>query len=1096
MSERNDTTALFQEWAVTKYKRNVAFQLNKALECVNKFLRETAHLAGSVTDLTVENATQQVNALNQNRLFKNTYKEAMPLLSKLSKAVAEFIAERPIDEAKTIASEEFCQDSIKHIDPINRENTDQISQGNSASNDNAIQNSKYKFVPVYINPNRQSTIFNQDYKGKIIEISVQNNTPVHKQETSYQKGTYRPADDSDKSTETEKNKEKLSSINKQSVTNLQRETDVFRALGKCKLSLDGQIISEEILMKSYIKFLSETSQKDAHNIGFALHTGSIVFDALSVFWATVSCLIANKSDPEDVIQSLNTGDLVIYNNNRGGHDRYRFDGTETIKGMEYAVLRKDDKSNNCLKLPRPMWNKILPYLGEATTLYDQEMKQSDTVRRRFFTNILEIQENAIPSVFETSVVFVMPREKADHIAKGLSISFFGYTLDLLDLVTASYYTDNGEIRYRGNSGRNEPVLKFTSKLSIGRKLMLQKRGNIHCGLFVCDDEIIRKSQTELPELLNRKSIPFIFTTACIDSEPTFELLETQEEATAFACTKDFLLSNLLTVQEKNDYTKEIYARVESIVDHEVKYQLVDGFVDWNTFKNFKKGMFSIRNSDYKTDDLDDFIINAWTLFNLFQTMAFSIADLEKLINDGSIPTALPADRIKKLKELEYLFPDFIREKTSVIIALLEMCYAELRDEKLNYRHKASALERILFENKGKKICIVVPKAYYEKVLNQSRAVQVAKSAGEVTIVTANRFDNNSLYDLIICTGDYKGSRYDSFRCMAAPCIISLLYGFERNTWISQKRKAASAVRLINKRSYTTVIEEEDPELIYDENESESEITEIIEQTDDTESYIRKLQTRLPELQSYSKNSDNAVKETDIAAIVTFESGEKAFLTPYYEACVFNEEEESIKEIHINESDLNEGDYIVFTRNDSMMHDIVDDILTLLIQDGKLAEEEIEDYKRSKAWKNKLRAYKKISHLRSRDLAERMRKNGISITENTIRIWTDPEAHTVGPRKLETVSVIGKIVFDEEMMNHPEITMNSCRRIRQRRRKILDIIGNTIIEMLSRRRTKSNDPSERDIQERISTQADIMRIESFIRVSKKVPNAFVNRPVSL
>ena len=95
-------------------------------------------------------------------------------------------------------------------------------------------------------------------------------------------------------------------------------------------------------------------------------------------------------------------------------------------------------------------------------------------------------------------------------------------------------------------------------------------------------------------------------------------------------------------QYPNDYTKEIYARIDSIIEHEVKYHLVDGFIDWNTFKEFRKSMFSIRNSDYRTNELDDFIINAWTLFNLFQTMPFSIEDLEKQIVEGSVPTALPS----------------------------------------------------------------------------------------------------------------------------------------------------------------------------------------------------------------------------------------------------------------------------------------------------------------------------------------------------------------------------------------------------------------------------------------------------------------------
>ena len=363
-------------------------------------------------------------------------------------------------------------------------------------------------------------------------------------------------------------------------------------------------------------------------------------------------------------------------------------------------------------------------------------------------------------------------------------------------------------------------------------------------------------------------------------------------------------------------------------------------------------------------------------------------------------------------------------------------------------------------------------------------------------MTANRFDNAYHFDLIICLGNYTGTRFDCFKCMSAPTIITLLYDFERNIWISRRKKAASFVRLINKRACIPVMEDEEVDQLYAEEDEEEPVQEIAQRIEDTEYYFNRLRARLPELQSYTRNSDVTSKETDIAAVVTFETGEKAFLTPYYEACVYIEKDGVVKEVHINADDLLEGDYMVFTRNDSMMHDIVDDILTMLINNNKLSEDDIVDYNRSKTWKNRLRAYKKLSHYTSGDITERLEKNGVSVTEQTVRIWTDPEAHTVGPRDLKVIRAIGKITSDSEMMTHPEITMNSCRRIRQLRRSILEIIGNTVMDILSGKNMKFIDSSEEEIQSRIRTQADIMRIESFVRVSNKVPSAFVNRPISL
>ena len=88
--------------------------------------------------------------------------------------------------------------------------------------------------------------------------------------------------------------------------------EIIEILSKCKIAIEGNVISNETLMKYFSGYLSTASGKDEHNTGFVLHTGSICFDALAIVYAAITCMISNESDTEDIISSLRPGDLVLY----------------------------------------------------------------------------------------------------------------------------------------------------------------------------------------------------------------------------------------------------------------------------------------------------------------------------------------------------------------------------------------------------------------------------------------------------------------------------------------------------------------------------------------------------------------------------------------------------------------------------------------------------------------------------------------------------------------------------------------------------------------------------------------------------------------
>lgn len=73
------------------------------------------------------------------------------------------------------------------------------------------------------------------------------------------------------------------------------ERAVSNIVKRCLIMLEGMVISKEDVSQSLLAFFSRVSGQRAHNIGVVLHTGSIVFDALAVFWAAIASLLSNES---------------------------------------------------------------------------------------------------------------------------------------------------------------------------------------------------------------------------------------------------------------------------------------------------------------------------------------------------------------------------------------------------------------------------------------------------------------------------------------------------------------------------------------------------------------------------------------------------------------------------------------------------------------------------------------------------------------------------------------------------------------------------------------------------------------------------------
>ena len=854
--------------------------------------------------------------------------------------------------------------------------------------------------------------------------------------------------------------------------------------------MDGCVISKELLMHAYYQFLSETIEKDCHNVNIVLHTGSICFDVMLLSYVAITDIFYNQNDSLEIVRSLFPGDKVIY---RG--QRYLFKGfvkevgDKSISSLqieedgEYVVLQQQ---NGWRAVPKDYWRKILPYQGSASSLDGRGLRKNNGIRNLFFLNVLDVKEEDIPGLIKVSTVIVMPKDHAFKLVQGLSFKFDGYELRFTDLVNVSYFTGlKHEYPIGGNAARIEPVIKIASRVSVGRQLLLQREWNRNIGLVVLGNETYQRGSLELPELIERKSVQYIYLCMNIDCKDSDTLLKNYNNANLFACTKDFLLSHTRETVDKNELTDILSDQIDAIIDHEITEIIIQDVIDWNDYKKFKRAILMIKSSDYDSEGKDSFIIQSFSLMNLFLTAVFPICELEQKIADGTINNVVPPlEKIEKLEKGYREFPQYLHEPAKLIVDSLLGVYKKIHSS----NPKKDVLLKKLEVNEGKKICVVVPKAYHVRMVNQ------LINSGSIDVVTVNKFDNSRLYDLIICVGCITGRKFDVFRSKAATIITTLLYGTETHQFRMQRKRSVAEEHFFNSRSTIMVdddlIEETSSMDPIGEQVRDEEIAEIASIDDDIDVFIESSIAKTA--RSFSGNS-NREGTAEIIAIAKFDSDEVAFFTKNYKAYVLDRETQTAREEKV--TDLTEGDTIVFTRSTSKTRDIVDTILQEMVQKHRLSKELSESYRLSKLWKTKLQDYMNKNALSPQLIAKKMIDNGAAVQEITIRGWLDEDSHTIGPRFLSSIEQIALIIGDQHMLDNAIIYYQACSAIRKVRRQILEAIGNAILKKLTGNDLKK-DSMLATVQEKLGSIAVVVNIESITFVEENIPIHLINRPVSI
>ena len=863
---------------------------------------------------------------------------------------------------------------------------------------------------------------------------------------------------------------------------------LFRLTENCDIFFEDSLISKELIIQKYADFFAASISSKERSSSVALHTGSVCFDIVTFIMAALACVSMDETDADEIIATLQDGDMVLYKN-----ERYRWRGIEMMNDRLYLKLEQDGRRGNGVSTNWCPYETskgfVKPYNGTSDVTDGRGIRKKKSNRTDFISYITGKPISEIPAITGVSAVIVADRASFDRIQKGLRIDYDGKSISLLDIVPASYYTDGDEpYQFGSNPSKAEPVLKIAGKVSVARDLVLDKHGNRAVGLMVIGSETASKGSSELEDLLGRKSLKFTHISMSIDSENAEEYIGEDENSVVFACTKEFLLQHSKPTIVSNPLTLELDRQVENIVNNEVTTDVIDGGCSWDVYQKTRNALFVLRQSDWDEDRKKNFIVPAYSLLNLFTTAVFPMESLESAVANGELQlgVASPSAKISELWKAAESSGSFESQCIFVADALDDLYKSILKDSP-----KYQALRELVTNSFGKKIAIIIPKAYYADILKKEPLF----SSKHIYIITANRFDASQSYDKVIVVGDFSGKRFDALKCRAAADIIVLLYECETHWFKRRKRKTLKFEKKLN---LISGLNADSNESDIEEVEDDDETVERFEgESLDLEEYIDTISVfDIQKFVAEVTGSDGNAPMSEVTVIGRFTSNEQIMFSKYYKAVVYNPSnaKEPIAETDVDK--LSAGDRLVFTKRDDFTRNIVDSIFEVLQTSGKLSKDVLDATEKAQWWKEVLRDYQQRNNLSYRQLAKQLNGFGCTVQEQGIRQWLVPDSRIVGPREEATLRQIAEMTRDSYLMNDVSGYFNACRTVRRQRKKILELIGNAIEDKLS-----GNQPPHgselKIVYDNVENLSEILELEviTFLDEGVSVPINLINKPIT-
>lgn len=862
--------------------------------------------------------------------------------------------------------------------------------------------------------------------------------------------------------------------------------DFLNAMEKIKIIIDEkELASADFLIKNKAIIIDSLFECEPQR-NLILHPCTNIIFYQTLILSAINAFYIDSTNNENILECLMPGDLVIH---LTGKRRYKVIEVNHSKG--FIMLQ----GSNGLTNQVPITSKsIKPYYGKAKSLDGRGVRVKGFSGRDFFASMFGFEKDMIKTTIDHSIIVVCQKQEADLLIDTHKLKLNdGNAIRLCELLPCAYYSSASDwVNYAGNSSNIDPVIKFTSKLSVARELVLEDEYKKIQGVIVNGSEYITSGVSELNDLITKRSLHNVIILAPISYGDYSPILEQCQVIKLFAWTNEALLSTIEDLCDIyiNDMAykgiENAYYCIDNMCQKDIDEILIEAPFESDITAKCRQSLFKLKNNMAEGEDKDIFITYGYSLLNLMEQSCFCIDTMEELINSESITAISPSKMLVKLDDIAYkylIFNDERYEHMQKVIELLSSMKNKIQKSNPKYDY----LKNIVLEIANKKnssIAVVMPKAYHSTVFLSTLSDYARYKVSEIDFVTASKFDMRKKYNKVIVIGVPESKRFNALLLPNSPHVEFIYYKSEQ--W-----------RVDSLRTHTNKIMD-----YYDKRNSikyDYESIEIlpIEEMGKHEELDSALGAYVDNI--FVKTTSDALNRvmqsghtlSEVVKFVSFESGEYAFFTKRYLPYRYSQADSSIEETDVESIQV--GDLLVFARIEDENKDIVDKVLEKLIDLRKLSKEQESALKKSKYWKAVLRSYMYKNNITFGELADSMLKLGKTKHEATLRTWLDGDSRIVGPRDPESFYSIALLTDDVEMLQDPDGFCEACRIVRSMRIKILRFIGKSIIKSVEGKTDDEFEETLLSLAKDVSQMVKMLQIERIENTNTAIPVYMANRP---
>ena len=851
---------------------------------------------------------------------------------------------------------------------------------------------------------------------------------------------------------------------------------VLGLLNKCSVLFEDEIISSSLIMSTFVDYIAKLMDEAEKSTSLIYHTGSQIFDIMLTLYVALSCIVYDELTPADLVESLSPGDIVIFENKRAKFLGLTADNKAQVM---YNSIHKGYKTPTTVTMPPKSFYKLKPYYGEAKILNGSGIRIDSKSKFDFLQTVFKKSKSDIAGIGKKSAVIVCDRDFADSFVDKVRIRYDGVKyIGMTDLMPVSYFSEGNEYPFRGNPGKNTPVLKFTNKASIARELIFTDEEKQVFAFLITGVQAVKNGETELPDIINRRSLKKALISLPI-ADYDGHLCAAYPDASVFACTKDMLLSYSMPNIQGGPLTCENELLIDNIINQDIIEHDVDSIIDIEEFRAFRRKISDLRHHKQNDEIIDRFIIESYSLMNYFSNIPFPIHDVEIARQEMNLECPSALEKKDFLANVANDYSGALADLLSDISRTMNTIFHSIECWNPKMQPLIDVLENVLQLGT---VLLLVPKPFYIDIFKALLPTGIALD-NDLHIKTTGAFDSKDNYDTVVSIGCLGTKRFSIFSTFVAPRVECLLYPHERLFFNYQKKLFVQKERELNNRS---ILEFK----ISDINEEEQMVDSDILDNQKIEEYLEGIAIKSA-LQAASNVSGGAATKADIVRIATTSDGESIFFTKYFTPYIFDRDQMTVVESAVK--DIAAGDMLLFTKNSDQAKDIIEEIIKKLAATN---EQINEAFRKSRHWKEQLLAYKDAHRLSFQDLSDVMKEYGTPKHPVTLRTWLNPESRIIAPREEDAFFQVALICEDDEMIASPESFYEACNTIRSLRIKILKLIGQSVIKNYQQAPDETAFLSD-IVKEELSALSQIVQVDTIIDVSDiQISISYTNRPCAL